>query len=259
MAINNNLSEALMNVFYSYTDQDYPLEYVSNMNYSTNNVFNLFLRVDISGSEIIRPLLLDGVIDNMLLYNYNNDIIRNYISILLYNDNPPILLRTANAMLKAFVFNLRRGDRLIKIHNGKGEYYYGGRGIILDKDYNILFLSALHGVINTDKSVIYDKAMIYIHPKVFTSTGMLEKAIVKYVVPIFATRGVRVAPLRQHNVIKHNISDNSHNPPLAEIVIKDMNDKFLVKPKSPSLSVNDDDLNNLLLDNLEDIIISAGI
>jgi hypothetical protein len=259
MAINNNLSEALINVFYSYIDQDYPLDNIPDMNYSVNNVFNLFLRVDISGSEIIRPLLLDGVIDNILLHNYNNDTIRKDISILLYNNSVPLLLRTANAMLKAFVYKLNRGDRLIKVHNGKGEYYYGGRGIILDKDYNILFLSALHGVINTDKSVIYDKAMIYIHPKVFTSTGILEKAIVKYVVPIFATRGAPVVRFSRSNVIKHNIPNNLHNTPLAEIVIKDMNDKFLVRPKSPSLSVSDDDLNNLLLDNLEDIIISAGI
>lgn len=261
MAISAQLNRQLHDIFLNRGAIQFPDYIKPNLAFENNNVFNLFLRVDISGPEIDVPLMCKYKVEEGLLSNYNQPNSLKEMAVALFENSYPQSRRTANAIFKTFQMNDNR-DRLIKITTNTGEVYYGGNGYILDKDYNLLILYTLHGVME-DRILHYKTGRIYVNPKVFVSNGIVEKGIIKTVIPAFVQEGIVVGSSRT-GITFQEINDPIRNvfgsivevtKPIPEIVVTDVTDRFIVKPKKPTPSTfNNDAMNDYLLEHLDKVV-----
>ena len=261
MAISVQLNRQLHAIFLNRGSISFPDYIKPHLAFENNNVFNLFLRVDISGPEIDVPLMCKYRVEKGLLDNFNHSNSLKEVAVTLFENSHPQSRRTANAIFKAFQMNDNR-DRLIKITTNTGEVYYGGNGYILDKDYNILILYTLHGVME-DRILHYKTGRIYVNPKVFVSNGIVEKGIIKTVIPAFVQEGIMIdtgnigvtsqeitMPIRNEYG-----SFAGYTPPIPEIVVADVTDRFIVKPKKPIPSTfSNEAMNDYLLEHLDEVV-----
>ena len=260
MAISVQLNRQLHDIFLNRGAIQLPDYIRPNLAFEKNNVFNLFLRVDISGPEIDVPLMCKYKVEEGLLSNYNQPNSLKEMAVALFENSYPQSRRTANAIFKAFQMNNNR-DRLMKITTNTGEVYYGGNGYILDKDYNLLILYTLHGVME-DRILHYKTGRIYVNPKVFVSKGIVEKGIIKTVIPAFVQEGIMV-DTNNNGVTAQDINTTIRNSngffqviePLPEIVVADVTDRFIVKPKKPNPSTfSNEATNDYLLEHLDEVV-----
>ena len=262
MAISVQLNRQLHDIFLNRGDIQIP-EYIKpNLAFENNNVFNLFLRVDISGPEIDVPLMCKYKVEQGLLSNYDYLNSLKEMAVALFENSYPQSRRTANAIFKTFQMNNTR-DRLMKITTNSGEVYYGGNGYILDKDYNIIILYTLHGVME-DRVLHYKTGRIYVNPKVFVSNGIVEKGIIKTVIPAFVQEGIRIARANIEGVTYQEINILIRNEygsligytsPIPEIIVADVTDRFIVKPKKPTPSTfSNEAMNDYLLEHLDKVV-----
>lgn len=261
MAISAQLNRQLHDIFLNRGAIQFPDYIKPNLAFENNNVFNLFLRVDISGPEIDVPLMCKYKVEEGLLSNYNYPNSLKEVAVALFENSYPQSRRTANAIFKTFQMNDNR-DRLMKVTTNTGEVYYGGNGYILDKDYNLLILYTLHGVME-DRILHYKTGRIYVNPKVFVSNGLIEKGIIKTVIPAFVQEGIRI-DTNNIGVTAQEINTSIRNSmglvtqvtkPLPEIVVADVTDRFIVRPKKPTPSTfNNDAMNDYLLEHLDKVV-----
>lgn len=260
MAISAQLNRQLHDIFLSRGAIQFPAYIKLNLAFENHNVFNLFLRVDISGPEIDVPLMCKHKVEEGLLSNYYQPNSLKEMAVALFENSYPQSRRTANSIFKTFQMNDNR-DRLIKITTNTGGVYYGGNGYILDKDYNLLILYTLHGVME-DRILHYKTGRIYVNPKVFVSNGIVEKGIIKTVIPAFVQEGIMV-DTNNIEVIAQDINTiigNSNGfvqviKPLPEIIVADVTDRFIVRPKKPTPSTfNNDAMNDYLLEHLDKVV-----
>lgn len=261
MAISAQLNIQLHNIFLDRGAIQFPNYIKPHLAFENNNVFNLFLRVDISGPEIDVPLMCKYRVEEGLLSNYNQPNSLKEMAVSLFENSYPQSRRTANAIFKTFQMNDTR-DRLMKVTTNTGEVYYGGNGYILDKDYNLLILYTLHGVME-DRILHYKTGRIYVNPKVFVSNGLIEKGIIKTVIPAFVQEGIRINT-NNIGVTAQEINTSIRNSmglvtqvtkPLPEIVVADVTDRFIVRPKKPTPSTfNNDTRNDYLLEHLDEVV-----
>ena len=260
MAISVQLNRQLHDIFLNRGSISLPDYIKPHLAFENNNVFNLFLKVDISGPEIDVPLMCKYRVEEGLLDNFNHSNSLKEVAITLFENSHPQSRRTANAIFKTFQMNDNR-DRLIKITTNTGEVYYGGNGYILDKDYNILILYTLHGVME-DRILHYKTGRIYVNPKVFVSNGIVEKGIIKTVIPAFVQEGIMVDTNNIEAIAQdiNTIIGNSNGfvqviKPLPEIIVADVTDRFIVRPKKPTPSTfNNDAMNDYLLEHLDKVV-----
>lgn len=264
MAISVQLNRQLHGIFLNRGAIEFPDYIKPHLVLENNNVFTLFLRVDISGPEIDVPLMCKYRVEEGLLSNYNYPNSLKEVAVTLFENSYAQTRRTANAIFKTFLMNDNR-DRLMKITTNAGEVYYGGNGYILDKDYNILILYTLHGVME-DRTLHYKTGRIYVNPKVFVSNGIVEKGIIKTVIPAFVQEGIRINGANIEGVTYQEI--NTHMPirneygritgytsPIPEIVVADVTGRFIVKPKKPTPSTfNNEAMNDYLLEHLDEVV-----
>lgn len=260
MAISAQLNRQLHNMFLNRGAIQFPDHIKPNLAFENHNVFNLFLRVDISGPEIDVPLMCKYKVEAGLLSNYNQPNSLKEMAVALFENSYPQSRRTANAIFKTFQMNDNR-DRLMKITTNNGEVYYGSNGYILDKDYNLLILYTLHGVME-DRILNYKTGRIYVNPKVFVSKGIVEKGIINTVIPAFVQEGIMV-DTNNIGVTAQDINIAIRNQngfvqvikPLPEIVVADVTDRFIVKPKKPTPSTfNNEAMNDYLLEHLDEVV-----
>lgn len=262
MEISAQLNRQLHDIFLNRGAIQFPDYIKPHLAFENNNVFNLFLRVDISGPEIDVPLMCKYKVEGGLLSNYNQPNSLKEMAVALFENSYPQSRRTANAIFKTLQMNDTR-DRLMKITTNNGEVYYGGNGYILDKDYNILILYTLHGVIGEDRILHYKTGRIYVNPKVFVSNGLVEKGIIKTVIPAFVQEGIMV-DTNNIGVTAQDINTSIRNSmglvtqvtkPLPEIIVADVTDRFIVRPKKPTPSTfNNDAMNDYLLEHLDEVV-----
>ena len=262
MAISVQLNRQLHDIFLGRGIIPFPDYIKPHLVFEDNNVFNLFLKVDISGPEIDVPLMCKYKVEEGLLSNYNYPNSVKEVAVTLFENSYPQSKRAANAIFKAFQMN-NASDRLLKITTNAGEAYYGGNGYILDKDYNILILYTLHGVME-DRILHYKTGRIYVNPKVFVSDGIVEKGIIKTVIPAFVQEGIMIGTSNigvTSQEINTSIIRDSNGfvaqviKPLPEIIVADVTDRFIVKPKKPTPSTfNNEAMNDYLLEHLDEIV-----
>jgi hypothetical protein len=135
--------------------------------------------------------------------------------------------RTSEALIKRFFTSGSNCGYLFKGHLGD-RIYYGNRGILLDSNYNLLFLATVEPGTN----LLTNFKNIYISPKVFTNlTDLINKHIVQKIIPYFCL---------------YNPSVNIH--------IKDIN-HILKRPIFPKSIENiNEELNNILINSTDYLI-----
>lgn len=261
MAINVQLNRQLHDIFLNGGSLQEPGYIKPHLAFENNNVFNLHLKVDISGPEIDVPLMCKTQVENALSNNQTSGFNIKEVAVALFSNNYPVERRTANSIFKLFQISDTR-DRLVKVTTNNGEIYYGGNGYILDKDYNLLILYTLHGVMG-DRLLHYKTGRIYVNPKVFVSNGLIEKGIIKTVIPAFVQEGIMVGSSRTGITIQeiNNPIRNANGhiveltKPIPEIVVIDVTDRFIIKPKKPTPSTfNNEAMNDYLLEHLEEVV-----
>lgn len=218
------------------------------INFDSNNVFSKFIKVDISADTFIVPMVGLRACETIILNKHRSLSTDNFnfideIAIHLYA-NQELVARSGDSILSRF-FNTSFSTRLMKIKTSKGEIYYGGRGIIFDGQMNPLIMFALHGNIdgidNDKKKIIYSKSICFVNPVVFTEETLMNKFIIKKLIPVITNDPIYVSSRR---FIEYSDTANS-----KAVVIVENFDQFFVTPelKNP-VDYSNEEANNTLID-----------
>lgn len=137
----------------------------------------------------------------------------------------PIPRSGADAAIKDFS---HCNEKLIRVMI-KNEMYYGTNGIILDKDFDPLFLST----VILDTEFRYKQYNIYLHPKVFTDDkSFINKNLAKKATAFLLSTSTNI-----------------------QIIIKDVTDFLIFKSVPPSTYDNlSSDINKFLKENIGDVL-----
>lgn len=215
-----------------------------------NNIFKGFITIDLNSDSIEIPSFAKLAIERF--YTKRDSNINNCsITIPLFCGNS-YTRSSSDTILKDFFIKTYFIDKLCKIVNKKGEIYYGNKGIILDKDFNLLFLYTIFCTKkqnnNNRISYIYDKSNIYIHPKVFINNdGSMEKIIVRKLLPFYLSNTL-VGP-------RYGSSFGFEQYIKPKVIIEDVSSKFIEYPNKPSIQDTQDDLiHECLCNNIDEII-----
>lgn len=213
-------------------------------NVVNNTSFGKFCVIDLTKDTLEVPLFIRGIVE----YNLRNDR-RNELVVNLHPGRTHYYSST-EPMLKALFNYSYLGEGLAKVTTNKGQTYYGDKGLILDSQYNPLFLvTAIYEKEEIPTSTLgYDITgiNIYIHPLVFEETGILHKAIIKSILPFY---------LREPTYIKINSYGANRKLVTPKYLIENVSPKFFVNPISPSVQTcSNEALNQTLIDHIDDII-----
>lgn len=183
-----------------------------------------------------------------------------------YNTQKIILPLFSNCMpknVKAFanIFCLANdvtfNERLKRVITPKGDEYYVGRGLILDKNMNPLLMCTsaakrgkdLHDVSTFD----YIKPICHIDPRVFDSTNSskpVEKGIISKLIPFYSQNQIVTYPYAGN----YGRFRSLNNDWKCKIIIDSL-DKFFINPTKPSpAKCSHEALNDCLVNNIEDIL-----
>lgn len=229
MAISNNLINAVLGVYAHYHTMGNCIR--SNCSLKSD-MFKCFLTIPTSDSDILDiPLMLNnGQLEDYLQYK------RVKIPLFVNDADPP--RKTFDPFIKDCFTRTPHSIRLRKFVTSKGETYYGGKGILLNKDFKILLLCVKRYF--RKPNGVYDlhnyKKICYISDRVFENTeDFMSKNIIKKIIPIFRTKQFMYT-------INHDIIINSNL------------DYWIGFPTKPKLTKTDELLNNFCAENMEAIV-----
>ena len=130
--------------------------------------------------------------------------------------------------------------------------YYGGKGIILDGNFNPLLLCTLLARIVKEEGgdvLTYYRPVCHINPKVFIeSDKLVNKGIIKKLIPYYSN---------YDTCFPRGIRRNTNNDPESEkvkVIIDDFSHLFIEPVKPTPSSCSNESLNQCLVDNVEDIL-----
>ena len=162
----------LTRVFFGYDDT--AVSDVSNTETTldNHNAFNRLFVIDVSSNEIEVPVFARSVVESVVRGKLEFPYISHASKIVIpmYVNTYNMAARTADSIMNIFFSRTNFNQRLQKITTNKGEVYYGGKGIILDKDFNILFLCTIvcRRMEHRGRQVMsYYKPVIHVSPQVF--------------------------------------------------------------------------------------------
>jgi hypothetical protein len=156
---------------------------------------------------------------------------------LFVNDGEPPR-KTFDSFIKDCFTRTPHYVRLRKFVTSKGETYYGGKGILLNKDFKILLLCVKRYFKKPTDKESYDlynyKEICYISDRVFENTeDFMSKNIIKKIIPIFRTARYIAKP---------------------DIIINSSLDYWIGFPKKPKVDKTDELLNSFCVENMEAIV-----
>ena len=245
----------LRNVFSSY-DRTATASDVTNIETTldNHNVFNRLFVIDMSSDEIEIPVFARFVVESVvadklrypLMTHPSKIVIPMYVN--TYNQSR----RTADSIVNDFFSRVSFNHRLQKVTTNKGEVYYGGRGIILDKDLNILLLCTIvcrrmeHG---GRQVMSYYKPIVHVSPQLFLEDkGLLGKSILKKIIPFYVSHNI--GTVSDYTYFRNDIPEGTK----PQILIDDVS-KFIETPVKPTpQKCSDDVLNQILIDNIDDVL-----
>ena len=219
-----------------------------------HNAFNRLFVIDVSSDEIEVPVFaksaVESVVRDKLEFPYVSHV--NKIIIPMYVNTYTQLRRTADCIVREFFSGVNFDRRLQKIITNKGEVYYGGKGIILDKDFNILLLCTLacRRMEYRGRQVMsYYKPIIHVSPQVFLmGEGLIEKSILKRIIPFYVSQDID--PVWADSDFVNDIPEGTK----PQILIDDVS-KLIENPVKPTpQKCSDDVLNQILADNADDVL-----
>lgn len=250
--VDSRLKDAINFLSSEYSRHQYsPIRYGPNINWERNNVFSKFFIADITGPEIIVPVVMRGhveeVISSSIVYNVITHIKKEVVfPIYIREYNPAV--RTADSFIsKVFAESPESGLSRVTI---KDTTYIGSRGCIFDNDGKLLMLCTLVGryilhdqpgdsFFGTIKGFTYDEVRLYIHSDVVRSeSDVVCKAIMNKIMPFMLSSEFR-KPYSQ----SIRCFDNNH--PIRTTVIIDDISRFVRTPTFSS-DYTDEDINDML-------------
>ena len=245
----------LNSVFNSYNSSRIYNDYHSSNSFNDCSICNKLFVTDISSDEIEVPVFARYFVEDIIQNNLNqsNENCVDKIVIPLYTNRLGIIKKTTDSIINLFFTGTDFNTRLYKGITGKGDVYYGNKGIILDKNFNILFLCTIackkiqYG---DDQVMLYYKPIIRISSDLFMKNeeGLLHKAILKKIIPFYLSHDVSVTIC--HKAFINGLPDCSK----PQILIEDIN-KFIETPIKPSVkNCSNAILNQILIDNVEDLM-----
>ena len=219
-----------------------------------HNAFNKLFVIDVSSDEIEVPVfarfVVESVIRDKLEFPSINHVDK--IVIPMYTNTYNQLRRTADSIVSDFFLKTNFSHRLQKATTNKGEVYYGGKGIILDKDFNILLLCTIvcKRIEHSGSQVMsYYKPVIHINPQVFLKReNLICKSILKKIIPFYVSHNID--SVTTYASFRSDIPEGTK----PQILIDDVN-KFIENPIKPTpQKCSNDVLNQLLMDNVDDVL-----
>ena len=244
----------LMGVFIGNTDTVIHNVTNNEITLDNHNAFNRLFVIDVSSDEIEVPVFaksaVESVIRDKLEFPYVSHV--NKIIIPMYVNTYTQLKRTADCIVREFFSGVNFDKRLQKVITNKGEVYYGSKGIILDKDFNILLLCTLacRRMEYRDRQVMsYYKPIIHVSPQVFLrGEGLIEKSILKKIIPFYVSQNID--PIWTNPNFVNDIPEGTK----PQILIDDVS-KLIENPVKPTpQKCSDDVLNQILADNADDVL-----
>ena len=247
MEFSNRLIGTILNVFqFSDTSNCAPRHY--NVGFNMHNVFPYFAKVNM-GTHMCIPVFAKGAFEYWTRTMRDTNLEYNELAIPLYTNSNIQSRRTADSIIGDFFRNTRFDERLRKVVTNKGEVYYGNKGCIFDKDMNPLVVACLTceklETPENRRPYSYREAILKVHPSVFLQQDtLINKAIIKKIIPIIASRDVHVT----------NVTGINGFEGKARIEICETKDMFFA-PVTPSAnSCSNDAINQVLKDNMSEIL-----
>lgn len=250
--VGSRLKDAINFLSSAYNRHEYsPISYGPSINWGRNNVFSKFFIADITGPEIIVPVVMrgyvEGIISNSIVYNAITPVKKEVVFPIYVRDYNPAV-RTADSFIsKVFAESPESGLSRVTI---KDTTYIGSRGCIFDNDGKLLMLCTLVGryilhdqpgdsFFGTIKGFTYDEVRLYIHSDVVRSeSDVVCKAIMNKIMPFMLSSEFR-KPYSQN--IRCFDAGNS----IRTTVIIDDISRFVRTPTFSS-DYTDEDINNML-------------
>ena len=254
MEYNWRYRSTLMGVFNGNTDTVTCSVVNDETTLNNHNAFNRLFVIDVSSDEIEVPVFaesaVESVIRDKLEFPYVSHV--NKIIIPMYVNTYTQLKRTADCIVREFFSGVNFDKRLQKVITNKGEVYYGNKGIILDKDFNILLLCTLacrRTEYRGRQVMSYYKPIIHVSPQVFLmGEGLIEKSILKKIVPFYVSQNID--PVCTNPDFVNDIPEGTK----PQILIDDVS-KLIENPVKPTpQKCSDDVLNQILADNADDVL-----
>lgn len=249
--VGSRLKDAINFLSSAYNHHEYSISYGPNIDWERNNVFSKFFIADITGPEIIVPVVMrghvEGIISSSIVHNAITPIKKEVVFPIYVRDyNPDV--RTADSFIsKVFTESPEAGLSRVTI---KDTTYIGSRGCIFNNDGKLLMLCTLVGryllhnqpddsFFGTVKGFTYDEVRLYIHSDVVKSeSDVVCKAIMNKIMPFILSSEFR-KPYSQ------NIRCFDLNHPTRTTAIIDDISRFVRTPTFSS-DYTDDDINNML-------------
>ena len=190
------------------------------------------------------PMCITGMINFDTAVFHSDEII-----IPIYKLSVERVVSGAETMLKVFsrqFFTLG----LVKATTPKGEVYYGCRGLILDKDFNILLIATLQGVLK-DNIIEYNKRLVHINPLVFTNdVAVLNKSLARKAIPFILSETIRISNRGDSNF---RISEECYRNKISIVI--DVVSNWIRTPNKPKDPLNTrEELNRFINQNISDIL-----
>lgn len=219
-----------------------------------HNAFNRLFVIDVSSDEIEVPVFARSAVESVVRGNLKFPYISHVSKIVIpmYVNTYNMAARAADSIVSIFFSRTNFNQRLQKVTTSKGEVYYGGKGIILDKDFNILFLCTIvcKRMEHRGRQVIsYYKPVIHVSPQVFLrGEGLVDKSILKKIIPFYVSHNID--SVSTYAYFRSDIPEGTK----PQILIDDVS-KFIENPVKPTpQKCSDDVLNQILADNADDVL-----
>lgn len=243
-------TEYILRDIFNYHAED---TYVSSrLSLDNNDIFNHDIIVNIKDDKFEVPIIALSHIENIIRGNLNDKLAMkcDKIIIPLYKNSNSKNCKTFNTII-GNIFSATFNDRLRQITTGKGYVYYGGRGIILDRDYTPLLLITLKGkIITNDDNTIgfkYIRPICHINPIIFNDkTNVINKGIINTIITYYSNNSIQF--IDGINTRTSHINDKKVR------VIIDNFDNFFITPNRPTPSTcSDEILNDCLVNNIKEL------
>lgn len=218
-----------------------------------HNAFNRLFVIDVSSDEIEVPAFARSVVENVVSdkLQFPHITHTSKIVIPMYVNTLNQSRRTADSIVNVFFSRVNFNQRLQKVTTNKGEVYYGGKGIILDNDFNILLLCTIVCKRMEDggrQMMSYYKPIIHVSPQVLRGEGLIAKSILKKVIPFYLSHNIY--SVNTYNYFRCDIPEGTK----PQILIDDVS-KFIENPAKPTpQKCSDDMLNQILVDYADDVL-----
>lgn len=208
---------------------------------NTENKCNVI--VDLNNDVVEIPLYL--------LYNISfklNRVLQSNKIIAPLNIMNTVSVKTTN---KLFMEIFKEYAGVTKIITSKGEVFYGNRGILFDKDFNVIFLSTFtinKDIMKSKESFFIDGVNFYINPLVFKNKSFVSSTLVKDIIPYISTTSLMFI------TTPPNISSTTTIKP--KVLVTNDFSKYIIKPETPKVYTNmNKEINNMLSNCIEELVI----